>query len=119
VRIQSLDVLLKGIREAAPLRHHLAHGYTVIFPLGRRGKKSSRPNLHIMEHEELVKRLRENLEAHRKDSSRVFWAEDLHPLYTIEDLNSHIANAETITAKFQEVMAEIKPWPKLPSATRD
>lgn len=90
------------------LRHHLAHGYTILLRLGRRGQKTERLTLHVIEHHETVKRVCQNLEQHKKDPKRTFFAEDLHPMYAIEELEQYIRKAQKIVDDFQAVTGTIK-----------
>jgi hypothetical protein len=111
-KMTRVDRVLGKIRKASALRHHLAHGYIVSFRLGRRGKKTERPNLHVIEHREATKRLLKNIESHKKDPTHTFWAEDLHPIYTIEDIEAHLRVANAIISEVQVATEAILPFPQ-------
>jgi hypothetical protein len=98
------------------VRHHLAHGYPILFKKGRRGVRTNRPNLHIHEYRETKKRILENEEAFKRDPTITFWAEDLHPIYTIEELEAHIENIAKLKAEFESASSAI--LPRLPPLSR-
>jgi hypothetical protein len=90
----------------------LLTGNAVLFKMGRRGVRTKRPNLHIYQHRETVKRILENQEAFKRDPTIELWAEDLHPMYTIEELEAHIENVSKLRAEFERASSAVLPRPQ-------
>ena len=108
-KLSAVDCVSTKMKEDVLIRHHLAHGYVVLLKLGRRGTRTERPNLHIFLHKELTKRVGESEEAFKRDPTIKFWAEDLHPMYTIEELEAHIENIAKLREEFESASFAIFP----------
>ncbi|HUB63662.1 MAG TPA: hypothetical protein VL996_04325, partial [Methylocella sp.] len=72
-KISAIDRVMTKMKMDSLVRHHLAHGFALLFKLGRRGVCPNRPNLHIYEYRETTKRLRANQEAFKRDPTMKFW----------------------------------------------
>ena len=109
IKLSAVDRVITKMNKDIIVRHHLAHGYALLFKIGRRGVRTKRPNLHIHQHRETTKRLLANQEAFKRDPKMEFWAEDLHPMYTIEELEEHIENVAKIKAEFESASYGVLP----------
>jgi hypothetical protein len=87
------DKAIRAVNREILMRHILVHGYVVVIPIGPRGERGGQW-LHVTNHRETANRIKEiTKRAARTPGIRVM-ASDLHPIYSVAEMENHIAAAE-------------------------
>jgi hypothetical protein len=111
-KASAVDRAITSIKNLVSVRHHLAHGYIYLLKIGRGGTRTERPCIHVAEYRETAKRIRVYEAAAAANPDRRVYASDLHPVYSIEELETHLYHVADLTTRFVAASEAILSTPK-------
>lgn len=111
-----VDRAITKLKELAPIRHCVAHGYPIYFPGFRDSPPlPTEPFLQIIEHRETVTRLWRHIKLAQKKKLPRVWASDLYPTYTLRELENKWKELEQLAKDLLAASDGVLPFPKPPN----
>lgn len=116
-KVSAIDKAVERIHSTSSIRHIIVHGQVFTFTPNISGPK--KPKVYVFEHRETTKRLSKVAEvAKQHPVAARLMAADLHPSYSIEELEEYVRKSTALFNQMRAASEAILPRPKPQIAPR-